>query len=152
VSLRRFDLYDLIAISLGGAFGAALRWSITSLRSPQDGGWFTYGPNTTVTFDASVTGFAWDTLIVNVLGCLVLGAATALAARSAGPKRFLLAVGTGFCGSLTTFSTFAVDVASGLRDHVAAAAVAYLVLSVAAGGVAFALGRAAAHRLPGAVS
>ena len=47
-----------------------------------------------------------DTLVVNVLGSLALGALTAGLAADDG----LLAVfGTGFCGAFTTFSSFAVE-------------------------------------------
>lgn len=46
--------------------------------------------------------FPWGTLTVNVAGCLMLGGLTG-AALSA-PVLSLL--GTGFCGALTTYSTF----------------------------------------------
>jgi CrcB protein len=46
-----------------------------------------------------------DTLAVNVLGSLLLGALVAL---PVGESALLLA-GTGFCGAFTTFSTFAFE-------------------------------------------
>lgn len=49
---------------------------------------------------------AWrDTLAVNVLGSLVLGAVLGVPAGRPG----VLAVGVGFCGAFTTFSTFALE-------------------------------------------
>ena len=49
-----------------------------------------------------------DTLTVNVLGSLLLGAVAAVPAS--GPADpVALAAGTGFCGAFTTFSSFAVD-------------------------------------------
>ncbi|WP_276299987.1 fluoride efflux transporter FluC [Halorussus lipolyticus] len=47
-----------------------------------------------------------DTLVVNVLGSLALGALTAVLARDA---TLLTVFGTGFCGAFTTFSSFAVE-------------------------------------------
>lgn len=49
--------------------------------------------------------FPFGTLAVNVVGSLVLGFVTFLEVGSA----WLLFVGTGACGSFTTFSTFSVD-------------------------------------------
>lgn len=48
--------------------------------------------------------FPWGTLTVNLIGCLVLGLLTGAARDLPGPVVTL--AGTGFCGALTTFSTF----------------------------------------------
>jgi fluoride exporter len=51
------------------------------------------------------TALPWGTLTVNVVGSFVLGLVTALA-----PDPALAAlVGTGFCGALTTYSTFSFE-------------------------------------------
>jgi len=82
---------NLIAIGTGGAFGSLCRHGITQAAVAVPGGSTVYG-----------------TLIVNVLGCALLGALTALApADSETGQRLALAIRVGFLGSLTTFSTFA---------------------------------------------
>ena len=80
----------------------------------------------------------WGVLTVNLFGCLLLGylAAAAWSARAQLPMS--LGLGTGFCGSLTTFSALTVDVAETARDGDWGYAASYLAVSVA-GGVALAL-------------
>jgi CrcB protein len=46
-----------------------------------------------------------DTLLVNIVGSFMLGLLTALAVS----EPTMLALGTGFCGAFTTFSTFAFE-------------------------------------------
>ena len=50
--------------------------------------------------------FPWGTLVVNAAGSLVLGATAGAVSTAGGPAWVLPLVGTGFCGALTTFSTF----------------------------------------------
>jgi fluoride exporter len=51
------------------------------------------------------TVFPWGTLTVNAAGSLILGA-VAGAVSGGAPAWLLTLAGTGFCGALTTFSTF----------------------------------------------
>ena len=88
----------------------------------------------------------WGVLAVNLAGCLLLGyvAAAAWSARAGLTMR--LGLGTGFCGSLTTFSALTVDVADMARDSNWEHAASYLAVSVA-GGVALAVVGAALRTL-----
>lgn len=65
------------------------------------------------------------TLTVNVLGSAALGTATAMLSG-----HWLAFVGVGFCGSFTTFSTFAALTDESLREGWAVAALGNVVLSV----------------------
>jgi len=104
-----------VAVAVGGALGAVLRYGLS--------GWV-----------QGVTGafFPWGTLAVNVLGSFILGAGLHL-----GTERFLfstearLLLTTGFCGSLTTFSTFSFETYSLLEEQQWAAAGGNIALNVA---------------------
>ena len=76
----RTELQELLLVSLGAVPGALLRWQVAHHLD-----------------DRSV--------VVNVVGAALLGL---LAGLPAAPRRQLL-VGIGFCGSLTTFSSWMLD-------------------------------------------
>jgi CrcB protein len=86
--------------------------------------------------------FPWATLLVNVVGSFVLGFVVAVVARDAASDTVRLLVGVGFCGGLTTFSTFSYethDLASSQKRRVSAT---YVVASVVTGLGAAAVGLA----------
>jgi fluoride exporter len=86
-------------------------------------------------------GSVLGTLTVNVAGSAVLGLLLGL---SGVPEAAVALVGTGFCGTLTTFSTFGYDVVRLVEERAVGRAVAYLagslVLGVGAAAAAYALG------------
>ena len=70
------------------------------------------------------------TLTVNVAGSAVLGFVMGLAAA---PSWVVALVGTGFCGTLTTFSTFGYDVVRLVEEKVPGRALAYLTATLVLG-------------------
>lgn len=90
-------LVSALAVGIGGSAGALARYRV----------------------GLAVERRALDTLAVNVLGSLLLGV---VLGADIGPPA-ALAVGVGFCGAFTTFSSFAVDTVRLAEDGDAAVAV-----------------------------
>jgi CrcB protein len=123
-----WDGRRVAAIAVGGIGGAALRWAALA----------------TVTAGA----FPWPVLAINVAGSFVLG--LLLAEEYAHPTARLLvhdAGGIGFCGGLTTFSTFSVEVVNLVRDDHGTSAVLYVLASVIGTIVAVLAGAAVLRRV-----
>lgn len=92
-------LKSILAVSIGASAGALLRW------------WL--GAQLNALFPSIPPG----TLLANLLGGYVVGIAIAVfAAYSALAPEWRLAVITGFCGGLTTFSTFSAELVSLLQQ------------------------------------
>ena len=75
--------------------------------------------------------FPWGTFSVNLLGCLVLGGLSG--AGLALPAPLLALLGTGFCGALTTYSTFGYETVRLLEEGAVLEAAANTAVSLAAG-------------------
>ena len=85
----RFELRELLLVAAGAVPGALLRWQ----AGVQLGPW--------------LGGNAGADLLVNVLGSFVLGV---LAGPIPHRTTLVLCLGIGFCGCLTTFSSWMLDV------------------------------------------
>ncbi|MFG3440988.1 fluoride efflux transporter FluC [Nonomuraea sp. NPDC047897] len=118
----------VLLVALGAAIGAPLRYLADRLvRSLHDG------------------VFPWGTFVVNVAGSALLGL---LAGLPAGPGMMAFA-GIGFCGALTTYSTFGYETLVLLQDGARGAALANVIASVAAGLAAGGCGLALARAITG---
>ncbi|MBH99176.1 MAG: fluoride efflux transporter CrcB [Acidimicrobiaceae bacterium] len=116
---RTPTMRDLALVSVGGIIGAASRWSLVEATTSSNG------------------EIAGSVLLANLIGCALLGVLTG---RGLNPSTRLL-LGAGFCGGLTTFSTFAVEVADALRSGDTSGGIGYALLSVVCGLAVFGLGR-----------
>jgi CrcB protein len=82
--------------------------------------------------------FPWGTLAVNVIGSLILGLITGAVTAGGASAQVQLAVGTGFCGALTTYSTFSYETMRLLEGDARFFAAANVLASIVAGlGAAF---------------
>ena len=121
--MKKEKFYPL-GIFLAGMLGGIVRFQISR--------WLPSSPD-----------FPWGTLIVNYLGifCLVYLVKGYLVSKGTS-KGVILALGTGFCGGLTTFSSLLLDAVKLLDTGRYLSLVTYLLLSVG-GGLLFAycLGR-----------
>jgi len=84
------------------------------------------------------TLFPWGTLGVNVVASFVLGLLTG--AQDHLSAHLLALLGTGFCGALSTFSTFSYETMRLVQDRARFYAAANVAISLAAGLGAAALG------------
>jgi CrcB protein len=90
-------------------------------------------------------GFPWGTFTVNMVGSFILGVLTA-AAAAFGPVITTL-IGLGFCGALTTYSTFSYETLRLLEDDAPLKAVANIAGSVLLGVAAAAAGWSVGYAL-----
>jgi CrcB protein len=93
--------------------------------------------------------FPWGTLTVNIVGSFLLGLLVGGAAAGGVPAAVLTTLGIGFCGALTTYSTFGYETVRLAADGSFLYAVANAALSVAAGLGAAWLGYATATAVLG---
>ena len=121
--MKKEQFYPL-GIFLAGMLGGIVRFQISR--------WLPSSPD-----------FPWGTLVVNYLGivCLVYLVKGYLVYKGSS-KGIILALGTGFCGGLTTFSSLLLDAVKLLDTGRYLSLVTYLILSIG-GGLLFAycLGR-----------
>jgi fluoride exporter len=124
----------LLLIGLGGALGSILRYLLAGLVQTGGGG----------------SAFPAGTLAVNLLGCLVIGVVAELSeARGFLDPNTRAMVVVGVIGGFTTFSTFANETVSAMRDNALPVAAGNVVLSVGLGLLAVWAGRALAHAVWG---
>jgi CrcB protein len=88
--------------------------------------------------------FPWGTLVVNVAGSFLLGLLAVGATRHAVSGTMMELLGTGFCGALTTYSTFSYETVRLVQDGARGYAALNVAASIGAGLVAVGCGAAVA--------
>lgn len=119
---KQVDMLNCLVVALGGGIGACLRYLIglIPLKEP--------------------FVFPVKTLVINLLGCFVIGLVASLAVKNSSlSSKLVLFIKTGLCGGFTTFSTFALETETLIKTGQSGLAILYVALSVVAGvGLAFA--------------
>ena len=86
-------------------------------------------------------GFPWATLLVNLLGCLIIGLLWGFLSRNAAENTsWGLFLTVGLCGGFTTFSTFSKEALTMLQTGQIWGFASYIALSILAGIALVALG------------
>ncbi len=120
----------IILLAVSGAAGTLLRYALQGIVQERSGSAFPAG-----------------TLVVNLLGCFLLGSAGHFALQHLSvPPEWRMAITIGFCGAFTTFSTFGWEAVGMLEEGRWAAAGAYTTLSVVGGILAVLAGMRLASR------
>lgn len=89
---------SLLSIGIGAALGAWLRWFFA------------------LKFNSIFQNIPLGTALVNFIGAFIIGFSVNFFAASALNPNYKLFVITGFCGALTTFSTFSMEVITLLQN------------------------------------
>lgn len=123
---------QLIAIAVGGAVGAVLRFVVSGLAYGYLG-----------------EGFPWGTLAVNLIGCFVIGFLSKLFESMAISPNARMMILVGGLGAFTTFSTYALENVNLLRDGQLMIALTNVLVSTAVGIICVFLGMSLANLLVG---
>lgn len=108
---------SLLFVFLGGGLGSTLRFYFSLIGNSSSIKWI-------------------PTIGVNILGCLLLGGFLAAFQREQLSHQWYVLLGVGFCGGLTTFSTFSAELFLLLKNGSYASAIWYLILSISLGIIA----------------
>jgi CrcB protein len=109
----------VLLVLVGGAVGAPVRYLVDVVVQSRHG-----------------SLMPWGTLVVNALCSLALGVTAGAVDATGGPAWVLALVGTGFCGALTTFSTFSFETLRLVQQRAFVHATANVALSLLVGVVA----------------
>ena len=115
---------SLLIVGLGSFCGGALRYYISTFMKSACG-----------------QGFPWGTLLVNLVGCLLIGIVFGLFGKMGTQQSsWCLMLTAGFCGGFTTFSAFANESVQMLQSGNTLNLIIYILASVLVGIALVALG------------
>ena len=125
----RDELEELLLVAAGAIPGALLRWQLEGLGTAWIGG---------------LEGLVEADVVANLLGSLLIGL---VLSRPQPAARLMLWGAIGFCGSLTTFSSWMLQLVLALERGAPLAALGMVLLSLLGGLTLMAAGRAVGLRL-----
>lgn len=109
-------MLNILAVGAGGFVGSVLRYLIGLIPVSE------------------TTLFPIKTFIINIIGCIVIGAIAVSVSRNVEiSPQMLLFLKVGLCGGFTTFSTFALETADLMKAGHMGTAFLYVILSVVVG-------------------
>tara|TARA_Y100000768_G_C23864651_1_gene627436 strand:- start:481 stop:849 length:369 start_codon:yes stop_codon:yes gene_type:complete len=108
---------NIILIGLGGFIGTILRYGIGKI------------------FEKNLNFFPYGTFLINIIGCFILGLLISLLAKENDlfSNKLYLFIGIGFCGGLTTFSTFSMESLNLIYDGKFLLMLLYIISSIGFG-------------------
>ena len=124
---------QILGLIIGGALGTLCRYLITVATHSL----------------LPSSAFPLATITVNVLGCFLLGMLSHMGRVEYGSPALQLALGTGFAGAFTTFSTFELEADTLARGGAWDLAAIYVISSLVLGYASLLLGRFTATWLIG---
>ena len=101
-----------LAVGIGGFLGSVLRYLLSEIPIKQ-------------------INYPVNTLITNIIGAIIIGMVISYADKTGMRPEKLLLLKTGFCGGLTTFSTFSHETLKLIENGSLLLAGSYVILSVA---------------------
>ncbi len=117
------DLKSIILVFFGGGIGSLFRFIVTKYSNK------------------NLISFPIGTSISNLVGCFIIGLLIAYYDRNDIPKKdIFLFISVGFCGGLTTFSTFMLDIFEMLKNENYQNIIPYFSINFFLGFISIALG------------
>ena len=105
-------LIKCLSVGIGGFIGSILRYLLSEIPIKQ-------------------INYPINTLIINIIGAIIIGMVISYADKTGMRPEKLLLLKTGFCGGLTTFSTFSYEAFSLIEKGEFLSAGSYIFLSIA---------------------